>query len=50
MLINDNFNDIMLNKISKNIFKDSQFTLNIPKEIVDEFNSKEIVEYRSIYL
>ena len=50
MLINDNFNDIMLNKISKNIFKDSQFTLNIPKEIVDEFNSKEIVEYKKYLL
>lgn len=50
MLINENFNDIMLNKISKNIFKDSQFTLNIPQNILDEFKTKEIVEYKKYLL
>lgn len=50
MLINDDFNDMMLNKISKNIFKDSQFTLNIPKEIIEEFKTKDIVEYKKYML
>lgn len=50
MIINSDFNNMMLQQLSKNIYKDSQFTLNIPEEVYEEFNNKEIVNYKKYLL
>ncbi|MBS9776412.1 MAG: site-specific DNA-methyltransferase [Fusobacterium sp.] len=50
MLISDKFREMMINELSKNIYKDSQFTLQIPKEIEEKLNENEIVKYKKYLL
>lgn len=50
MLISDYFRDYMNYKIADKLFKDQQFTLNIPKEVEKLLDENEIVVYEKYLL
>ena len=50
MLICDEFREMMIEKLSKNIYKDSQFTLSLPKNIDEMFNDHLICNYKNYKL
>ncbi len=50
MIISSDFNQLMLNDLSDKIYKDSQFTLKIPEELYEKFNTEDIVEYKKYKL
>ena len=45
MKINDEFNKYIINEISQYIYKDSQFTLKVPNEVVCNLNAGDMIEY-----
>ena len=50
MLICDEFREMMIEKLSKNIYKDSQFTLSLPKNIDKMFKGHPICNYKNYKL
>lgn len=50
MSIDKEFNNLIVNELSNRIYKDGQFTLDIPKEIFEKFGENTIVKYKKYLL
>lgn len=50
MLISEGFKKLMIEKLSRNIYKDSQFTLSLPGNIDEIFEKSQICEYKNYKL